>query len=109
MASDAGSEKVPREPPLLGLVRCVIEVSVTALVAGQCRRVSSFVEGTGNPSVEFCLHRKLWPAVLLQVRSSIVPWVLMAVWFAGFAAVALNQYLRRRRFRALIEEAQFLK
>jgi uncharacterized protein (TIGR03435 family) len=48
------------------------------------------------------------PARFAPVRPWVVVWFLMAPWFAGFTAVALSQYLRRLRFRALLENAQFL-
>jgi bla regulator protein BlaR1 len=70
----------------------------------------SAIESFGRPLVAPASSPAANPAPVASapVRMSAVPSFLLTVWFAGFAVVALSQYLRRRRLRAVLDEAQNL-
>jgi bla regulator protein blaR1 len=70
----------------------------------------SFIESFSLPIVSPASLSLAKPALTrtVPVHSSVIPRLLFATWFLGFAVIALSQYLRRRHLRALIDEARFL-
>jgi uncharacterized protein (TIGR03435 family) len=80
--------------------------SAPEIVQWNFHEIESFSRPFGTPASSPAAQPT--PAALTPVRPRVVVWFLMAPWFAGFTAVALSRYLRRRRFRALLEKAQFL-
>ena len=71
-----------------------------------------FIESVGRPIVAPASDATAATSAYgasLPVNTPVLPWLVMGTWFAGFTAVALNQYLRRRRFRTLIDKAQFFR